>query len=318
MIRFLGVGLIFITALCSATASDKEETRKLVEEVNATSSASLIGPYQISARLLINPHTKEEKTAEWKFFRDATRYRVELRIGGYQEIQVRDGNKLFIRRTPGVFPSPGLGQLTHPEQLWQVWAPPGSSLSGVSGKQAGAALCFSVKPKGYSANTHYCVSSQNKTIISHKNSSQIVELGKYLQLGAGYLPGTIEIRDSEPKRHIIFEDLRAQQLSPAAETFTAPEQARQFETCEYPKSAESIHRVEPTLPGNSAGTATIFLHGLIQKDGSISDLQVFSPEGPALEESGRNAASQWKFSPATCDGHPIASEMEIVVTLSRN
>ncbi|HYX53101.1 MAG TPA: hypothetical protein VE783_06600 [Candidatus Limnocylindrales bacterium] len=142
MIRSLVLCLLLFGALCSATASDETATRKLIDQVNATSSPSRTGPYQMSAKLLINPHTNNEETGQWKFFRDEDRYRVELQIGSYQEIQVHDGNKLFISRTPGHFPLPGLRLLTHPEQIWQVLAPPDASLGRVSPKQAGAVLCF--------------------------------------------------------------------------------------------------------------------------------------------------------------------------------
>jgi hypothetical protein len=175
---------------------------------------------------------------------------------------------------------------------------------------------FSIERQGSSQSIEYCAASNNQTIISRKSTSLKVALGNYLQLRAGYLPGSIEITYLNPKRHFVFEDLQVQELPPAAELFAAPQGAREFETCEYPRSANFINPITPKLSLPSSGTARIFFHFVVGKDGSVSDLKIFSPAGSAAEEAGRKAVSQWRFSPATCDGHPIASEMDFDASLS--
>jgi hypothetical protein len=183
--------------------------------------------------------------------------------------------------------------------------------------------CFSIKdPRYHDWETRYCVDAQSKSLLETKTNFQTVRLSGFARLGEGQLPTSIRIDMHEPKTRLELRDAEIKKLLPQAETFAAPEHAREFETCDNIEGGEFTHRVEPAYPRDLAQgnrpTATIFIYGIIDKDGSFTDVHVFSPEGPAFEKAGREAAAQWRFSPGMCDGHAVAAEKDTMITLSQS
>jgi hypothetical protein len=75
-------------------------------------------------------------------------------------------------------------------------------------------------------------------------------------------------------------------------------------------------RVEPVFPKAYGREASIFVSGIVEKDGSFTNVHVFSPQGAAVEQAGKDAAGQWKFNPGMCDGHAIATESEVSITMT--
>jgi protein TonB len=71
-------------------------------------------------------------------------------------------------------------------------------------------------------------------------------------------------------------------------------------------------KVEPHYPVRAKqegveGSVTLSL--VIEPDGSVGEIEVLScePEGQGFEEAAIEAASQWKYEPATLEGEPVAA-----------
>jgi hypothetical protein len=308
----------------SAAPDDHAATVQLIAVVNERSDPARIGPYAMTARVDFKSNSGAQKIGELRFYRDANRLRSEFQLGGYREIQVRDGSKLYIARSqpiPPVWANP----LALPDRLWKIDVPPHAKLSGIKIKKQGniEVQCFSIRdPRRHDGETRYCVDAQNKSLLETSTRFRTVRFSGFAGLGEGQLPTSIRIDEGDPKAHFAMRDVEIKQLIPQPETFAAPEHAREFETCDNIEGGEFTHRVEPAYPRDLAQgnrpTATIFIYGTIDKDGSFTDVHVFSPEGPAFEREGREAAAQWRFSPGMCDGHAVAAEKDMMITLSQS
>jgi len=56
----------------------------------------------------------------------------------------------------------------------------------------------------------------------------------------------------------------------------------------------------------------VHFYGVIDKQGKLHDLAVYSPNGHRYEEVWKDVAQKWwRFKPATCDGRPITSELQM-------
>jgi TonB family protein len=77
---------------------------------------------------------------------------------------------------------------------------------------------------------------------------------------------------------------------------------------EYPKKARKQH-VE----------GTVRLHAIIDKDGSVRDLEVISGD-PLLTDAAVKAVRQWRYSPTLLDGQAkeITTTIEVVFALNKN
>lgn len=287
--------------------------------INEQSDPAKTGPYSFLADVIINAD-KNEQRGQLRFLRDKERSRLDLQFGDYHETQVRDHNKLYVYRStrrPIIVPSRLLGI----ERLWKVELPLRMKLSDVTHKshERLPLKCFSVKePEWQNFETRYCADARDNTLMDVRSDFERITLAHFVKLGEGYLPSVVIYKEKDAKE-VRVRQIQLTALTPGDSTFAPPEHAHEFETCDYIEGGRLLKRVDPVYPHLvHSGAATIYFRGIVQKDGSFTDIDVFSPDGPEFEKSGLAAATQWKFSPPTCDGHPVAGEAETVITLQRN
>jgi len=79
-------------------------------------------------------------------------------------------------------------------------------------------------------------------------------------------------------------------------------------------------RTEPqyTEEASKEGVSgAVHLEALIHKDGTLEVIRVIKGLGFGLDESASSAVTQWRFTPATKDGHPVDILLNIDVTFNR-
>jgi Gram-negative bacterial TonB protein C-terminal len=273
------------------------------------------------ADVIINPGTKHEQHGQLRFSREKDRSRVDLQVGDYHETQVTIQNKLYVYRSsrrPVSVPSRLLGI----ERLWKVELTPTMKLGAIKHKNRDhiPAECFSIKdPQYHDFETRYCVSAEDKTLVEVSTEYEKTTLANFIKLADGSLPSLITYKTDDSAKQIVIRQIELTPLRPKDDTFAVPEHAREFETCDYVEGGNFLKKVEPVYPRSAgSGAATIYFRGIVQKDGSFTDIDVFSPDGPEFEKAGLAAAVQWRFSPPMCNGHPIAAEDETTITLQRH
>jgi TonB family protein len=72
---------------------------------------------------------------------------------------------------------------------------------------------------------------------------------------------------------------------------------------EYPKKESKAHR-----------RGTVVLDLVVDADGLPRDIKVYLPLSPEFDEAALDAVKKWKFSPATRDGKPIATQIKVEVS----
>ena len=58
------------------------------------------------------------------------------------------------------------------------------------------------------------------------------------------------------------------------------------------------------------------LEGIVETDGSVSDVRVVSPLHPGLDESAVEAFKQWRFKPGMKDGKPVRVQIDVEMTFT--
>jgi hypothetical protein len=209
-------------------------------------------------------------------------------------------------------------RLLNTEGFWKIELPARTKLGNIQHKQREhvPAECFSVKEPAYhDSETRYCANPQDNTLMAVSTEFEKITLADFVKIAEGSLPSVITYQTDDGQK-VVIRQVELTPLPPNNNAFAVPEHAREFETCDYIEGGRFLNRVEPRYPrGAGSGAATIYFRGIVQRDGSFTDIDVFSPDGPAFEKSGLAAAVQWRFSPPTCDGHPIAAENETIITL---
>lgn len=81
-----------------------------------------------------------------------------------------------------------------------------------------------------------------------------------------------------------------------------------------------LHRVNPLYPEPArriGKQGNVIVEAVIDTSGNVRDVRVLSrPLGLGLEDSAMNAVKQWRFSPATRNGKPVAVYFQLTVTFS--
>jgi len=80
------------------------------------------------------------------------------------------------------------------------------------------------------------------------------------------------------------------------------------------RSPELIREVKPVYPRNamSAGVQGMVMMGaVILTDGTVGDVKITKSLSPELDQEAIRTVRQWRFRPATKEGKPVATEVEI-------
>jgi TonB family protein len=86
------------------------------------------------------------------------------------------------------------------------------------------------------------------------------------------------------------------------------------------EAAKLINRVQPVYPMEARKAhiqGTVRLHVIVQKDGTIEELEVLSGH-PMLLQSAIDAVSQWRYAPTLLNGEPVEVDTTVDVIFSLN
>jgi len=101
---------------------------------------------------------------------------------------------------------------------------------------------------------------------------------------------------------------------PSAET-NKPDQKRTMKVTEGVEQAQLILRVEPRYPPLAVQVkkeGKVILHAIINRDGSITSLDVLSGP-PLLVQAALEAVREWRYRPTLLNGEPVEVETTITV-----
>ena len=70
----------------------------------------------------------------------------------------------------------------------------------------------------------------------------------------------------------------------------------------------------PKKESKARHRGTVVLDLVVDADGLPRDIKVFHPLSPEFDEEALDAVKKWKFSPASKDGKPIATQIKVEVS----
>ncbi len=74
-----------------------------------------------------------------------------------------------------------------------------------------------------------------------------------------------------------------------------------------------VEGAEPVLPDGAAPDAVVFLHVVVEIDGSAGEAHADGEHDPVLEQAAIEAVRGWRFEPATRDGAPVRARARLAV-----
>ncbi len=253
------------------------------------------------------------------------RWREEITFADYKRVRVGGDGRVWLSRTVP-FELPQIYFLSLSLDLRRLGeVEPDESLEKTDRKEARQALnfCVAVKHKA-SVKREVCFEPESDDLQWEDGGSTSYEFDGHIYWGKKKYPRTIRVWwafDADPthkKREFVEWDL--EELIPLNEAhpsdFTPPSGAREWAGCEYPRPLQGISKPSPIYPALARekgleGIALVYC--VVEPDGTLSHLTLIRSPGSVFEPAIGSALAQWRYSPASCGGKTVPTELVIEV-----
>lgn len=169
----------------------------------------------------------------------------------------------------------------------------------------------------------YCVDPRDGTLLQRESvlkaadkSKTTVQFADYQPFGDRLFPRQIhQITERQGSIDITVSELSSEVSSDAA-LFAAPVGAVELGNCDPGKTLrpQVQSSPDPEFPANAPNSqGYVVLSLVVGTDGKTHLIHVVQSGGEAFDVSAVRAVQQWKFRPATCQGEPIATMINVDV-----
>jgi TonB family protein len=318
----LSVLLLLCLGLISASAELPPSPQQLLDAAHKATDLSSLGAYVLHATIVMNPgDPKLERQGKLTIVRDHDRARVTLESDGRTEERVVSGSKEFVVPGQGTAVVLGLRKLDY---NWDPGRPPQFathetfSFGSVRRQkiQDREAWCFDRKAK---FKTKLCFDAATAVLLHDgSNEKSREEYSDYTSLGASLYPQKVQIfRENQTP----FE-VRQISITPAQfndDAFKVPDKAIEVEGCDFEERPKPLHTPEPEFSDaarSAHAQGKVYLYVLINAEGNVAGVQPLGMDAYGLAQNAMNTVKTWRFKPAMCSGHAVATELNIEVEFS--
>lgn len=304
----------FAAAKAQNTTPASPALPEMIARSNALTNLSSDVPYELHARIAVEPGSPNAKQGEITIYRDHKRSRTELRLGDFHQVEVVDENNRYVSRSRA-HPLAGLNVLATVEDAVQLNNRfPTVRFKNRSRKVAGtAASCFDGQLP--SLKISFCFDQSTGAVLEmYDYSGMHGRFSGYAAAGKKLFPAKIELTLPGEPRHVVISEIQVTNRKFEDVSFAIPEGARAFPVC------TGLSTTLTSAPGSGwDGSHTdigqVYVYAVVEADGRLHDLTVYGAQHKWMEKDVYNLARKWKFLPPECGSRTIAAE--IVLPLVR-
>jgi TonB family protein len=317
--------LALCSALClslvSASAQQAPTPQQLLDAAHKATDLASAGAYTLQATLVVNPkNPKSERRGTLMIVRDHDRARFTLEADGRTEERVVLGSKQFVIPGQGTLPAMGLKEFDY---NWDPGRPPrfATHEKPSFGKvrrqkiQGRDAWCFDRKVPQWK--TKLCFDAATSLLL-HEGSSEKsrTEYSDYASFGTSMYPQKVQIF-RENLAPFELDQIAIATAQSNDDVFKVPEKVIEVEDCDYKEPPKPIHTPEPEFPKDGRDAkeqGLVVLYVLVNTEGKVAELQALNTDSSyGFAQNALDMVKTWRFKPATCNGRPVAMEMNIEV-----
>ena len=302
------------------TSGQPDAIKKLEEAVSKTNIFELPS-FQMKAALQVDNAGKLVDGSYRLLWNGPERWREEINLPGYTELQVGGKGIVWIQRSPDVFPL----------RIWQVHVALGfGSAAGADAGLYGSFVQLGLHPndkvkKLHSRKQHGERLTCEEIEDEQKRSSEICvndstgtlfrgpsyEDGDFQAVGTKVFPrflGFVENGKTVAKVK-VNELIASDQFAPDA--FIPPTGVQAQPGCMNPTPYRRIKSVAPEYPPDARQQqlqGTVSADVMIGTDGIPLIRKVVASPSASLGRSAQDAIAQWRYEPAACEGKPVQIE----------
>lgn len=312
---WIGLATVLLLAglLEAAKAQDKTPASpalpEMIARANALTNLSSAVPYELHARIAVNPGSKDARHGEITIYRDHARSRTELQLGDFHQVEVvNEGTRYVSRSRP--YPLAGLDVLNGVEDAVQL---PEQLLADAKIKNrsrtvAGvAASCFDTK-RSPVWKTHFCFDSRTGALLEASDyAGRQGRFSGYAAAGEKSFPTKMELTQPGKPKHVELSEIQVTSRKFDDASFAVPQGARAFALCNG--EAKFQARLQDSNWISSGGEmGDVYVYAIVEADGSMHDLTIYGGQHKWMEKEVSKLARRWKFAAPQCGAATIAAE----------
>jgi len=312
-----------LTFICLAENKQQEaialiQHSKQLSDIRATNSP----PFRMKANVTLYTEKGPTEGTYTEFWTTGIQWRRETAVGDFHRVEVGEGNKRWVLDSSTEVPP----QAAEPERVVQVWKldpdawKPGTILDRTL--ERGVVRCVETKPYFGGGKSALCFDKADGTLAAKVVPFQLPErivdhtclYREYQKFGDKIFPRLVRCYD-DGKPTL---ELRVVELTIAgnlgAELFARPDGAQETANCQgFTKAPKAVYTPDPAPPRRENPNRPVVLWMKVGQDGKPRDIKVARSIDKAFDSAAIDAVRRWKFEPATCDGKPIESQINVEV-----
>jgi TonB family protein len=319
---------LLLLAGASYRANDKAAGKELLEkarkvsDIRAEGAATfrMEGTFRISSK-------KGEKEIEGRYTEiwvSKTKWRREAQTGSSHNVEIGAPGKKWLADSGTERLSPALSpRLTLFPELFSRDAP---EVTRVSDRQIDSLKMTCIESKSQWSKGIDCVDPGNNVLLVHETSSRSNWTAshhsciyrEYEKFGDHLFPRSVRcVNDPGDDVELTISKLAAE-ASPEEGLFTKPQGASEIGNCRgVVKAPHAEYSPDPNYPDRHKENMTVVMWTIIGVDGNPQALRVVGSGGKDFDQPALEAVRKWRFKPATCDGLPVAVQINVEVTFRK-
>ena len=289
----------------------RAEAVGLLDRANHVSSPAVWGSNELTLHFHV-PNPVDGQPNDGDYVSDVAAPGVrhqEWHYGAYQMVQIRNGQRIvylrnnvpkplaleWLQRVAPIY----LARFDHEDIIRSITDGPGDS------------RCIHFETVfGHSLqDCEACVDSKNGWLLSIRQGDVTTRNSSFFPFAGSFLPGHIERWVGNIL--LIAVDQTVVPKDFPSELFNVPEDTT-GSLCQEFRGAYAISTPQPEA-GSSPDITDVTLIGYIDFDGHAKRLKSLDPTRPELSAEAIKQVSTWTYTPATCNGKPVAWETQFVV-----
>ena len=301
----------------------QKESETLIEHARQLSNIRAIGApaFRLTVTLRVtdqDAHFEGTFTETWV---SPEQWRREIVAKTYHSVTIAQGRKLWIFESDSVLPSP-VGAIRVATDFsfslpdnWKSEKVEGRLIQGI------AVQCIVSQSNAFGGKSALCFAKDNGLLVERidprRLDSKVVDnacvFSHYQEFGGRMFPRSVDcFLDQRP---VWNADLQlVGEPSPDPAMFVPPANAKESTNCMgavFPPKA--TYSPDPELPRRENPSHPVVLTVLVGIDGKPHEIRVARSIDNAFDNAALNAVRRWRFKPATCDGQPIETRINVEV-----
>jgi hypothetical protein len=320
VVRYLSAAIFFLACLTRSSGFAPQATtpQQILDSAHSSANLSSLEPYILTAEITLNANDKKrQKTGHITITRDRERARVELELGGVREIRTFIGSKEYVLPGQSFLYTAKLYDFDH------LWDPEAQLFRGIENanyvnvhqEKVSGRPTWCMEKKTHWGKESRCFDVQTSLLVLETDSRGRTEFLDFAKVGEHSYPQEVQIL-RKPLAPVKISHIRIQPGKPDELSFQPPAGALEFGVCKDMKEPKDVSTPEPEFTQaarRAHANGQVFLYAIIDKTGKVVFVRALQEDDYGLAAESQRTIKRWVFQPASCDSHPVNTEMTLEV-----